>query len=294
MTAKETSEKRTSQQEQKEPANFEEYCERHCERIGLRFIEILDEVTSLLNDWCEAEEPDDLDAATRAISAKKAKRIIANGLRDIEEWYAGNLPELLKFLCGEEDVDMPEYEPDIPKGWLGEALRESSEELVTQVSAIHDAAKDVAAILRKNSGASWVSDVFENFYSGFTNPIEGVRRLLKDFSGDAPGQKEAEKANARLQDALEAYDEASEGFFNAAIDAAVEQLQADIAAFAEFVDGEDEKDSDYGNAEQRGATAVPSSDTIEWRLAKLKSLFEKGLISQSDFNAKKEQILSEI
>lgn len=294
MTAKETSEKRTSQQEQKEPANFEEYYERHCERIGLRFVEILDEVTSLLNDWCEAEEPDDLDAATRAISAKKANRIIANGIRDFEEWYAETLPDLLKFLCGEESVDMPEYEPDIPKGWLGGALRESSEELVTQVSGIHDAAKEVAAILRKNSGASWVSDVFENFYSGFTNPIEGVRRMLKTFSGDSPEQKEAEKADARLQDALEAYDEASEGFYNAAIDAAVEQLPADIAAFAEFVDGEDENDSDYGSAAQSGATAVASSDTIEWRLAKLKSLFEKGLISQSDFDEKKEQILSEI
>ena len=288
-----TSNKRTTNKKQKESATFEEYCERHGERIGQRFVDIRNEVTALIEDLNEAKEPDELDAAVRAISGKTANRIIANGLRDFEEWYSEALPELLSFLCKEEGLDMPEYEPNIRKGWLSEALRESSEELVSQVSEIHDVARDFAAIIRKYAGDSWVSDAFENFYMGFTNPIEGVRRTLKAFTGDSPEQKEVEKADARLQDALRAYDDASEAFHDAAANVATEQLKAEISAFAEFIGGNEEN----GPAEtypRETSSVEPSSDAIESRLKKLNSLFEKGLISQAEFNTKRKQILSTI
>ena len=61
-------------------------------------------------------------------------------------------------------------------------------------------------------------------------------------------------------------------------------------------ENDDEEDDDETPTEEESAPSSASDDTseIEAKLTKLKTLFEKGLISEDDYNAKKTALLSEL
>lgn len=224
-----------------------------------------------------------LEIFTDGIFIKK----ISKKLKVIEEWYEQKYREMIITIFKDSDVNPSKWLANREVKWLEEALQNDINEVLAALEALKEPAKNCIKEF-VGSGASMVVDglvkglshsakkMISNPETGWVDCIaDGVRGI---FGNNTEYDEIEAKFTASMNRIIEIFD-----FINS-IDSIVVNRWSSEKAFQEDFEEEDNLQIEYKNESN-------DVDDISSRLKKLKELFDKGVLDEDEYKAKKKELI---